>query len=840
MRRFFLLIMCASLLCLAGCADDGDDGQTGAVGSAGADAINYGTIEGLVLDASGNPVADATVDTDPTSITATTNEDGEFTLSDIAIGSYQVTATKSGAGAATVMCGVAAGGITSMSITLTDELDVPATIMGTILNTEGAGIMGATVSVAGQTDATTTTALDGSFSLSDLTPGYLFLNVQAPSDTYLDGGNRKALFVQGGETVTDLEITLSGRPSADATYVGMATCEGCHGSYHIGNVDPALFDAYNGSETAAIHSRFVTEGTSHLVYKSLWPDMDGVVLPKNTSGGLLKVQDPATGSSTALVNLALCREDASEAGDRYTPVGEGEQFLFKFYATGDLAEGDLDCDTDTAGATWIPVAATIGGEGNWGEGYTDETHAIADSHPNFGEGKQRYMCRLEDVPYIKQWNLENGVDRTGQPQDYVAYMPAFIMQDGTPVGSDILEDSEPGTPTFWQKSPSAWCGPYNTLSRNCAGCHATGLKLETADITDDDGHSYKSVVTYWEYKDLNVTCERCHGPGSDHLAQKFDNTTLIMPQYLTTQAANETCGQCHGNHDGRSSTPAGVYKPAYDGTYTDTLGYGFFVPGVYSLETFFANFNQPTTTLVPDWTVGSFHTWPDQTHSRPHSQEYLELRRSVHYNNSYETLACFDCHNAHTLNGGPASREVDGYEFSNVTYANNTLCLTCHATRGSFTDVSIADVAVLQVDAGRTVTKDDVEVTFEDSEAALARNQVAKAVAEHMQVKAGMGGALYTPTDSDMPVGSCTSCHMAKIGKLQDINVDFFYHLAADSDGNSAVAEGNVPSHVFDIVWPGQSSVLKNSDPASGHDYDIMPNSCSKCHEFARISGDLD
>ena len=54
------------------------------------------------------------------------------------------------------------------------------------------------------------------------------------------------------------------------------------------------------------------------------------------------------------------------------------------------------------------------------------------------------------------------------------------------------------------------------------------------------------------------------------------------------------------------------------------------------------------------------------------------------------------------------------------------------------------------------------------------------------------------------------------------------------------MAEGNVASHVFDIVWPGQSAILKNPDPSKGHDYDIMPNSCSKCHAFARTSGDLD
>ncbi len=53
-------------------------------------------------------------------------------------------------------------------------------------------------------------------------------------------------------------------------------------------------------------------------------------------------------------------------------------------------------------------------------------------------------------------------------------------------------------------------------------------------------------------------------------------------------------------------------------------------------------------------------TWPDQTHGTAHSMEYSELRRSVHGNNSSEKLTCFTCHDAHTLDAGPASLKVGG------------------------------------------------------------------------------------------------------------------------------------------------------------------------------------
>jgi hypothetical protein len=436
---------------------------------------------------------------------------------------------------------------------------------------------------------------------------------------------------------------------------------------------------------------------------------------------------------------------------------------------------------------------------------------------------------------------DNHVSREGQKQDYVAFMPVFIMQYGTPEGSKVLAKGQVGAPMFWQKSPAHWADPDNTLSRNCAGCHATGLKIKTQDFVGDPNpaHKFKSVVTHWDYKDLNISCERCHGPGSEH-ATAGDKTKIIVPRYLTAKAGNEACGQCHGSHDAKSQRPLGIFKPPYDANYEGTLGHGFFVPGVYDLETFHVNFDKPSirpNTLEGDWKEGSFMAWPDQTHGRAHSMELSELRRSAHLNNTREKLTCYSCHEAHSLDSGPASLKVGSYDFASAAYGNNTLCLTCHATRGQFGSVTMFDVAVLQLDAGRKVTKDGAAFSFQAADALLSRNRVARAVAKHMQVGAGMGGAPYTPDDPKMPVGNCTSCHMPKTGKLTDLNVEAMYRLDFDKNGKSAVAEGLVPSHVFDIVWPAQSSILKNPDPSKGHDYDIMPNSCSKCHAFARTSG---
>ena len=702
------------------------------------------------------------------------------------------------------------------------ETTSPAEITGKVVDTKGGGVAGATVSVEDQT-ATATTSADGAFTLSGVTPGFVYLYAATPSEAYLDGETRSAIYAADGATVSDIVITLSGRPSAAATSVGGAFCQACHGAMW-----PEMFAALDGSPQAAAHSRFVTEGTSNLVYPEMWPAPGDKYLPRDPKGALLMVQDPADGKG--LVNVVLCTRDGEA----------GREYIFKFYQ--ELAEGatpraedQLNCAADDT-AVFIPVGGTIGGQGNWGEGYADSAHETDDQLPNFGEGKQRFLARIQDVPYLVTWMEEHNVPLERAKQDYVAFMPVYVVQDGTPAGSDMLSGKDVGTPKFWQKSPTKWATPDNTLSRNCAGCHTTGVQIDFQDFTDGDT-TYKAVVTAFDYKDLNISCERCHGPGSEH-ASTQDKAAIISPQYLTAQASNELCGQCHASHAGKSSTPMGIFKYAFDETYKDTLGNGYFVPGVYDLETFYFNLNLPT--LADNWKEGSFHSWPDQTHSRAHSQMLPELLKSAHTNNLFEKLTCSTCHDPHSLNGGPASLDVDGYEFQKPAYSDNTLCLACHATHSPFENLSKDDVAALQVGAGGQVMKDGAALAFEAPDVVLARNRVANVVGKHMQVGAGMGGALYTPEDPAMPVGNCTSCHMPKIGKLQDVNDDAQYHLAPDSNGMNAVAEGNVASHVFDIVWPGQSSILKNPDPAAGHDYDIMPNSCSACHDFARISGDGD
>lgn len=52
-----------------------------------------------------------------------------------------------------------------------------------------------------------------------------------------------------------------------------------------------------------------------------------------------------------------------------------------------------------------------------------------------------------------------------------------------------------------------WTGAYYNWNSHCADCHSTGLQKNYSPSTD-------TYATIWS--EINVACESCHGPGSDH------------------------------------------------------------------------------------------------------------------------------------------------------------------------------------------------------------------------------------------------------------------------------------------------------------------------------------
>ena len=117
-----------------------------------------------------------------------------------------------------------------------------------------------------------------------------------------------------------------------------------------------------------------------------------------------------------------------------------------------------------------------------------------------------------------------------------------------------------------------WTGTYFNWNTRCAECHSTGLEKNYSMTTD-------TFATAWS--EVNVACESCHGPGSDHVdwarsSNQGDNNGLQVqyskqlnwviakgmsianPQGDPHRGATteiESCAACHSRRSKISSAP---------------------------------------------------------------------------------------------------------------------------------------------------------------------------------------------------------------------------------------------------------------------------------------------
>ena len=98
------------------------------------------------------------------------------------------------------------------------------------------------------------------------------------------------------------------------------------------------------------------------------------------------------------------------------------------------------------------------------------------------------------------------------------------------------------------KKGEDWWAPYypphdadHPTGPTCNGCHAVNYNIET------------HTVTEW-----NVGCERCHGPGSEHVVHP-SRDNILNPAHMGYVAANDTCIQCHSQGQPLANPIRGQY-----------------------------------------------------------------------------------------------------------------------------------------------------------------------------------------------------------------------------------------------------------------------------------------
>jgi len=216
--------------------------------------------------------------------------------------------------------------------------------------------------------------------------------------------------------------------------------------------------------------------------------------------------------------------------------------------------------------------------------------------------KQRYFARVGDnlYPLPVQWDVGNR-----------KWLPYHVPSKGADWWAPLYPADNMHRPT----------GP------TCDGCHSVGYDIHTHQPAE------------W-----NVGCERCHGPGSLHVAHP-SRGNIINPAHLDAVAESDVCIQCHSQ--GRPP------KGAIEGQYYDwPVGYqvGLRLQDSWKLE---------------DCTLGqtSFYYFPDCT-AHKNRMQGNDFVQSVMYRHQ---ITCSSCHDVHgTQNCAQLIKPA------------NEICMDCH------------------------------------------------------------------------------------------------------------------------------------------------------------------
>lgn len=134
-------------------------------------APTTGTVTGKVVDATTNQPLNA-VSVVSGQLSTTTTNTGEFTLSNIPQGSQQISFSLSGYAASTVTVNITAGSIINIGTIGLSVNPTTGIVQGIVTDaSNGQPLSGAAITVTGQATWTAVTSIDGSYRITDITPG---------------------------------------------------------------------------------------------------------------------------------------------------------------------------------------------------------------------------------------------------------------------------------------------------------------------------------------------------------------------------------------------------------------------------------------------------------------------------------------------------------------------------------------------------------------------------------------------------------------------------------------------------------------------------------------------
>jgi Doubled CXXCH motif (Paired_CXXCH_1) len=582
----------------------------------------------------------------------------------------------------------------------------------------------------------------GNFIIPNVPDGKFFVHVTpGPKDAeHLPGGDQSRRSHSAeqlrGRSMT---IALSSSPSAAARFVGSSKCLECHN------------DKQHWQRTAHKLGWTVPDAPGRMQDFSRHPEYFDAL------ASFPAVEDYRRGT-----RLELGDYDATRGDDR-----------FKLRAFGD---GRLRIDTSFADVYLWRKAGT----GKYFITLVNRLNAKDPNSPAHLEIKLLYGGAVHDQRYIvsappglgarQGWYTVLRYNMTGRDSrlhrerrvwhDYKFYMWWSAGADGRHGTSDDVLTAPPVN--------------TNAVQTMCAGCHLTGWERYQDKATGqflvravDDPGGDMNIDDDPALDEINVGCESCHGPGSEHVVGAGRPRFIVNPRYLSAERSSVVCGRCHDRRQGYGGPTVGYTQPISE---AGTLA----GPGT-SRHDLITKYTDPVKKGPTMRGPGrEDNIWPDDIHSNKPHQQYSDFLKSKMYRNDRMLVTCSDCHDMH---GGTAYAR---WLIHDPDDSASPLCQRCHAV--------------------------DVLSHMERKLNAKMRGQLTRCIDCHMPGTANTGGI------------AGDYGRMIKTPPYAD----------AQEEENSAYWQGPLKSHVFDV--PKKTNVAVRGVPPGRAMPIPYTAACGTCH----------
>ncbi len=482
---------------------------------------------------------------------------------------------------------------------------------------------------------------EGNFEIASVPDGRFYIHVTpAPGDTeHLPGGDQsRQSYSAGALRGRSMTINVSSSPSEAARAVGSSTCLTCHvdqnhwqqTAHKLGWTVPG---APGQMQDFSAHPQYFDALES-------FPEVADYV-----NGTHLELGDYESGRGDDKFKLRV-------AGDARLPIEQNYADVYlwrnstdrKYYIT---MVNRLNLD-DPNSPAHLEIRLLYGGA-------VHDQRYIVSVPPGLGDRLGWYT--------VLRYNMTGRDSRLNRSRrvwhDYKFYL-------WWSAGADAVY----GTPDDRLTAPPV---NTNTVQTMCAGCHLTGWERYQDEASGqylvravNDPAGAMNIDDDPELDEINIGCENCHGPGSEHVTNEGRSRFIVNPNYLSAARSSAICGRCHDRRQGYGGPTVGYTQALNEAgelarpgisrhelitEYTDPIKKGPTMPGAGRAD----------------------NIWPDDIHSNKPHQQYSDFLKSTMYRNDRLLVTCSDCHDLH--GGSPNPRWL----IHDADDPASPLCQRCHA-----------------------------------------------------------------------------------------------------------------------------------------------------------------